>query len=45
MNRIAQQFEGVLVGRGPKSAWVFLDIPFDVQEIFGSKARIAVTGP
>lgn len=39
-----QRFTSQLVGRGPKGAWVFLTIPFDVQTVFGSKARVAVAG-
>jgi hypothetical protein len=39
-----QRFEAKLVGRGPGLAWVFLSIPFDVQEVFGSKARVPVAG-
>jgi hypothetical protein len=39
-----QRFTSELVGRGPKGAWVFLPIPFDVQTVFGSKARVAVAG-
>ena len=25
-------------------AWTFLRVPFDVQEVFGSRARVAVKG-
>jgi hypothetical protein len=39
-----KKFTAKLVGEGPKSAWVFLPIPFDVQTVFGTKARVPVTG-
>lgn len=39
-----QRFQARLTGRGPNGAWVFLPVPFDVQKVFGSKARVAVTG-
>ena len=32
------------MGRGPKGAWTFLPIPFDVAQAFGSRARVAVAG-
>jgi hypothetical protein len=38
------RFKGKLVGRGPKSAWTFLPIPFDVEAAFGSKGRVPVAG-
>jgi Domain of unknown function (DUF1905)/Bacteriocin-protection, YdeI or OmpD-Associated len=39
-----QTFKVRLTGRGPKGAWTFLPIPFDVEREFGSKARVPVTG-
>ncbi|WP_420239332.1 DUF1905 domain-containing protein [Telmatobacter bradus] len=39
-----QEFKAVLVAKGPKGAWTYLSAPFDVQEVFGSKARVAVAG-
>ncbi len=39
-----KKFEAELIGRGPGSAWAFLPIPFDVEKVFGSKARVAVAG-
>ena len=39
-----QRFDAKLVGRGPKGAWTFLPIPFNVQAAFGSKARVPVAG-
>jgi len=39
-----QRFKAPLIGRGPNGAWVFLPVPFDVGEVFGSKARVAVRG-
>lgn len=37
-------FKARLTARGPGGAWTFLEIPFDVQQVFGSKARVAVSG-
>jgi Bacteriocin-protection, YdeI or OmpD-Associated/Domain of unknown function (DUF1905) len=39
-----QRFTAELLGRGPNAAWVFLPVPFNVAEVFGSKARVAVSG-
>lgn len=39
-----QEFEAVLIARGPGGAWTFLPIPFDVQAVFGSKAQVMVAG-
>lgn len=39
-----QTFKVRLQGRGPKGAWTFLPIPFDVEQKFGSRARVAVAG-
>jgi hypothetical protein len=39
-----QTFKVRLEGRGPKGAWAFLPIPFDVEAEFGSRARVAVAG-
>jgi hypothetical protein len=39
-----RRFEAKLVARGPGGAWTFLEIPFDVQKVFGSKARVPVAG-
>ena len=39
-----KRFRNRLTSRGPGGAWTFLEIPFDVEKAFGSKARIAVTG-
>ena len=32
------------MAKGPGGAWTYLPIPFDAYQIFGSKARIPVTG-
>lgn len=37
-------FQAKLVGRGPGGAWTFLPVPFNVEKVFGSKARVAVKG-
>jgi hypothetical protein len=39
-----QVFKARLIGRGPAGAWTFLPVPFSVEEKFGSKARVPVTG-
>jgi hypothetical protein len=39
-----KEFKGKLVPRGAKGAWAFLHIPFDVQAVFGSRARVPVSG-
>ncbi len=37
-------FRTTLLSRGPGGAWTYLAVPFNVQEFFGSKARVAVRG-
>jgi hypothetical protein len=39
-----KEFKARLTSRGPKGAWTFLEVPFSVEEAFGSKSRIAVSG-
>ncbi len=39
-----QEFDATLAAKGPGGAWTFLPIPFDVQAVFGTKARVAVAG-
>jgi hypothetical protein len=39
-----KEFETVLTSRGPGGAWTFMPIPFSVEEVFGSKGRVAVCG-
>ena len=39
-----KRFTAALIGRGSKSAWVFLPIPFDVVTAFGTKGRVPVMG-
>lgn len=39
-----KEFEAKLVPRGPKGAWTFLLIPFDVNAAFGTRARVPVSG-
>jgi hypothetical protein len=39
-----RKFTAQLIARGPKGAWTFLEIPFDVEKAFGSRARVAVVG-
>ena len=39
-----QTFEAKLMGKGPGNAWTYLAIPFDVQEVFGTRAHVLVAG-
>jgi hypothetical protein len=39
-----QIFTVRLIGRGPNGAWTHMDVPFSVEEAFGTKARVAVCG-
>jgi hypothetical protein len=39
-----KEFKGKLVPRGPKGAWTFLPIPFDVHAVFGTRGRVPVSG-
>lgn len=39
-----QTFTATLIGRGPNGAWIHLDVPFSVKEVFGTRARVAVRG-
>ncbi|MEO6102832.1 MAG: YdeI/OmpD-associated family protein [Pseudoxanthomonas sp.] len=39
-----KRFKAALTSHGPGGAWTFLDIPFNVEKAFGSKARTAVAG-
>ena len=39
-----QEFEARLELMGPGGAWTCLRIPFGVEEVFGSKARVSVMG-
>lgn len=39
-----QQFQAAVTGRGPKGAWVQVDIPFPVAKVFGRKGMVPVAG-
>jgi hypothetical protein len=39
-----KQFKARLTAKGPGGAWTFMEIPFSVEDAFGSKARVAVAG-
>lgn len=39
-----QQFNARLLSKGPRGAWTYLAVPFDVHEVFGTKSRVAVAG-
>ena len=38
------EFEAVLERPDAAGTWTFLRVPFDVREVFGSRARVAVKG-
>ena len=40
----AQEFDAVLEKPDAVGTWTFLRIPFDVEQVFGSRARVAVKG-
>lgn len=39
-----QTFTVQLVGRGPNGAWTHMYMPFNVEQAFGTRARVAVRG-
>ncbi|HEY5229218.1 MAG TPA: YdeI/OmpD-associated family protein [Opitutaceae bacterium] len=39
-----KEFKAKLEPRGPKGAWTFMQVPFDVHEVFGSRGRVPVSG-
>lgn len=39
-----KNFKAPLTARGPGGAWTFLAIPFNVEKVFGTKARVSVSG-
>ncbi|MGH9580366.1 MAG: DUF1905 domain-containing protein [Terriglobales bacterium] len=39
-----QKFKARLEGVGPGQAWTFLTVPFDVEKVYGTRARLAVRG-
>ena len=39
-----QTFQGIPLSRGPKGAWTHLEIPFSVEQAFGTRARLPVIG-
>ena len=38
------EFTGKLVGEGPNSSWVFLELPKDASEKLGTRGRVSVIG-
>ena len=44
MKTAAKAFEAELIARGPKGAWTYLMVPFDVAETFGVKGTCKVQG-
>jgi ribosomal protein L11 len=41
---VKQTFSAKLVSRGPSGAWTHLEVPFSVEQTWGTRARIAVRG-
>lgn len=39
-----RKFEARLMSKGPGGAWAYFSVPFDVQDAFGTKARVSVKG-
>jgi bacteriocin resistance YdeI/OmpD-like protein/uncharacterized protein DUF1905 len=39
-----QEFQATLVAKGPGGAWIYFSVPFAVDQVFGSKSRVAVAG-
>ena len=39
-----KRFRGKLLGMGPGKAWTALKIPFNVERVWGSRARVSVRG-
>ena len=39
-----KKFKTRLTARGPGGAWTFLEVPFSVEQAFGTKSRVAVAG-
>jgi hypothetical protein len=39
-----KRFTVELTARGPNGAWTFFTLPFSVEEVFGTKARLPVKG-
>lgn len=40
----AQVFTAVLIRPEGVGTWAYLDIPFDVEKVFGEKSRVKVKG-
>jgi hypothetical protein len=41
---VRRTFRAKLETEGPGAAWTFLRVPFDVEEMFGTRARVSVKG-
>jgi hypothetical protein len=39
-----QKFKARLEARGPGGAWIFINVPFSVEKVFKTKARVSVKG-
>ncbi len=44
MKSTTKTFQAELIARGPKGAWTYLIVPFDVEKTFGSKGTCKVQG-
>lgn len=42
--RPTRRFRARLVSRGPRGAWTLLVLPFSVQKVWGTRARVPVCG-
>lgn len=39
-----QSFEAKLIALGPGGSWTQMNVPFNVEQVFGTRARLAVRG-
>ena len=39
-----RSFQSKIIAQGPKGAWSYMKIPFDVEKEWGSRARVSVAG-
>ncbi|MEK6571276.1 MAG: YdeI/OmpD-associated family protein [Bacteroidota bacterium] len=44
MNQKRMEFKAKLEAGGEGNAWVIMNIPFNVEEVFGNRGRVAVKG-
>jgi uncharacterized protein DUF1905/bacteriocin resistance YdeI/OmpD-like protein len=41
---VRQSFKAKLTAHGPGGSWTFVDVPFDCEEVFGTRSRVSVCG-